>query len=125
MAQSDIWIGTVEISYSDEKASTVFKPAFTVITTWACNAEEFREKCIRMLEHYGWKLIEIDRANPVPDDATFSEEVEDMLERTRGNPNAIIFGTFHAYPVMQEGLRPREPSYQRNLSRSPPPESVS
>jgi len=100
MAQSDIWIGTVEIRYWDEKAPTVFKPAFTVITTWAYNTEEFREKCIWMLEHYGWKLIEVDRANPVPDDATFGEEVEDMLERTRGNPNAIIFGTFHAYPMM-------------------------
>ena len=96
----DIWIGAVEISFANENRTTVFKPAFTVITTWANNAEEFREKCIRMFETYGWKLMGVDRANPVPDIGKYSEEVEDMLERSRSNPNAIIYGTFHTYPVM-------------------------
>jgi hypothetical protein len=96
----EIWIGTVEISYTRENAPTLFKPAFTVITTWASNAEEFREKCTRMLEHDGWKLIGVDRSNPVLEGDIFSEEVEEMLERTRHNPNAIIFGTFYTYPVM-------------------------
>jgi hypothetical protein len=53
-----------------------------------------------MLESYGWKLLGIDRANPVSDKDEFSEETEDMLERTRSNPNAIIYGTFHTYPKM-------------------------
>jgi hypothetical protein len=95
-----IWIGTIEISWIDEKRPGVYRPAFTVVTTWAANAEEFREKCIRMLESYGWKLIDVDRANPVPDNVEFDEEVEDMLERTKTNPNAIIYGTFYTYPVM-------------------------
>jgi len=37
---------------------------------------------------------------PVPEAGEFSEEVEAMLERTRNNPNAIIYGTFYSYPVM-------------------------
>lgn len=78
----------------------MFKPAFTVVTTWAASPEEFREKCIRMLESYGWKLLGVERASPVPLNGDFGEEVEDMLERTRSNPNAIIYGTFHSYPVM-------------------------
>ncbi len=53
-----------------------------------------------MLESYGWKLLGIDRANPVSDDDDFGKEVEDMLERTKSNPNAIIYGTFHTYPTM-------------------------
>lgn len=100
MTHSDIWIGTVEISWANENSPNVFQPAFTVVTTWASNAEEFREKCLRMLESYGWKLIDVERANPVPDDGEFSKEVEDMLERTRSNPNAITYGTFYSYPVM-------------------------
>jgi len=100
VTQPDIWIGTIEISWIDENRPGVFQPAFTVVTTWATSAEEFREKCIRMLESYGWKLIDVDRANPVPDNVEFNEEVEDMLERTRSNPNAIIYGTFYSYPVM-------------------------
>jgi len=95
-----IWIGTVEISWSDEKTPTVFRPAFTVVTTWAASPEEFREKCVRMLESYGWKLLDVERANPAPENGEFGEEVEDMLERTRINPNAIIYDTFYSYPVM-------------------------
>ena len=91
---------TIEMSWSDEKTPTVFRPAFTAVTTWATSPEEFREKCVPMFESYGWKLVDVERANPVPKDGEFSEEVEDMLERTRTNPNAIIYGTFYSYPVM-------------------------
>ncbi len=83
MRQPDIWIGTVEISWTNEKTPDVFQPAFTVVTTWAVSLEEFREKCIRMLESYGWKLLDVERANPVPENGAFSEEVENMLKRTR------------------------------------------
>jgi hypothetical protein len=34
------------------------------------------------------------------DEDEFGEDVTDMLERTKGNPNAIIYGTFHTYPKM-------------------------
>ena len=100
MKQPGIWIGTIEISWSVEKTPNVFKPAFTIVTTWTRSSEEFRAKCIRMLESYGWKLLGVERANPVPDNGEFSEEVEDMLERTRNNPNAIIYGTFYTCPLM-------------------------
>jgi hypothetical protein len=33
MAQPKIWIGTIEISWSDEKTPDLFRPAFTVVTT--------------------------------------------------------------------------------------------
>ena len=72
----------------------------SVVTTWATSLEEFREKCVRMLESYGWKLLDVEWANPVPKDGEFSEEVEDMLERTSTNPNSNIYGTFYSYPVM-------------------------
>jgi hypothetical protein len=100
VTNTGLWIGTIEISWSDEQTPTVFQPAFTVVTTWATSPEEFREKCARMLTSYGWKLLDVERSNPVPESAEFSEEVEDMLERTRNNPNAIIYGTFYSYPVM-------------------------
>jgi hypothetical protein len=53
-----------------------------------------------MVESYDWTLLEVDKANAVRDDVAFSAEIEDMLERTRGNPSAIIYGTFNTYPVM-------------------------
>jgi hypothetical protein len=98
--RSEIWVGTIEISYFDHDSPNIRKNAFTVVTTWASSAEEFCQKCNRMLESYGWKLLGVDKANPVPDNYVFSDEVADMLERTRVNPNAIIYGTFYTYPVM-------------------------
>jgi hypothetical protein len=62
-----------------------------------------------MLESYGWKLLDVEGANPVPEAGDFSEEVEDMLERTRNNPNAIIYGTFYSYP----GCRTRPGAAER------------
>ena len=96
----EIWIGTIEISYFNWDSPDIRKNAFTVVTTWASNVEEFTEKCSRMLEGYGWQLIGIEKAIPAPPDRDFSDEVNDMLERTRSNPNAIIYGTFYTYPVM-------------------------
>ena len=66
----------------------------------ASSYEEYSQKCRKMVESYGWTLLEVAKANAVCDDVGFSEEVEDMLERTRGNPSAIIYGTFYTYPVM-------------------------
>jgi hypothetical protein len=53
-----------------------------------------------MLESYGWNLLDVDNARPATEDGDYSEEVEDMLERTRNNLNATIYGTFYSYPVM-------------------------
>ena len=98
--QPELWIGTIEISFTDAETPNKVKHAFTVVTTLATNYEEFCQKCNTMLESYGWKLLGVEVANPVPHYAVFGEVVEDMLERTRGNPEAIIYGTFHTYPTM-------------------------
>jgi hypothetical protein len=95
-----VWIGTIEISWSDEKDTFCVPARLHCGYNLGDQPEEFREKCIRMLESYGWKLLDVERANPVPEAGEFSEEVEDMLERTRNNPNAIIYGTFYSYRVM-------------------------
>jgi hypothetical protein len=106
----EIWIGVIEISYGadtverrnkiDNLMSNGRESAFTVVTTWASSYEEYLQKCRKMVESYGWTLLQVEKANAVRDDLTFSEEVEDMLERTTGNPSAIIYGTFYTYPVM-------------------------
>jgi len=98
--QPEIWIGTIEVYFANPETPDVWKPAFTTVTTWARSSEEFRQKCKRMLESYGWKLLGIERSNPVSDDDSVSPEVEEMLERTKSNPNAIIYGMFHTYPTM-------------------------
>jgi hypothetical protein len=98
--QPEIWIGTIEISYTEPEKPNSTKRAFSVVTTWASSVEEFRHKCDLMLESHGWTLLGIEAANPVPPDAAFGDEMEDMLERTRADEAATIYGTFHTYTLM-------------------------
>ena len=101
----EAWIGVIEISYpadtsesrnrTDNLTANEREPAFTVVTTWASSFEEYSQKCRKMVEGHGWTLLQVEKANAVRDDVTFSVEVEDLLERTRGNPSAIIYGTFY------------------------------
>lgn len=97
---SQIWICTVEISFFDPSRPDTPKNAFTVITTWASDHEEFAAKCKQMLESYGWNLLGVEKSNPASPAHNYSDDVADMLERTRINPNAVIYGTLHTYPVM-------------------------
>ncbi|MGO9844407.1 MAG: hypothetical protein ACLPZF_24905 [Candidatus Acidiferrales bacterium] len=98
--QQKIWAGTIEISYFDRDKPTIPKNSFTVVTTWAGSADEFTQKCQKMLESHGWNLLGVEEASPVGIVKVYSEEVSEMLERTRLNPNAILYGTFYTYPVM-------------------------
>jgi len=97
---------TFKVSLPSRRPAAVayFQPAFTVVTTWAASPEEFREKCIRMLTSYGWKLLDVERANPVPETGEFSEEVEDMLfgspSQEERNPLA---GSCRKLGVQQKG----------------------
>src|ERR1700675_1347512 len=105
-----LWIGVIEISYrvdivqppanSNNLTFNGRAAACTVVTTWASSYEDYSQKCSKMVESYDWTLLEVDKANAVRDDVAFSAEIEDMLERTRGNPSAIIYGIFNTYPVM-------------------------
>jgi hypothetical protein len=68
---SEVWIGTIEISYVSADDPGSLKRAFTVVTTWATSLEEFTQRCNDMLETYGWKLLGVEKANPLPDDSSF------------------------------------------------------
>jgi hypothetical protein len=53
-----------------------------------------------MLNNYGWNLVDVERAARFDEVAEYSDEIEDMIERTRANVNAIIYGRLYTYPVM-------------------------
>ena len=79
----EIWIGTVEISYFDLGKPGTRENAFTVVTTWACNADEFTENTERMLDSYGWTLLGVERSNPASVAHDYCDEAKNMLEGTR------------------------------------------
>ena len=71
---------------------------FMNVTTWAASCESARNKIVEYLEGLSWHLVGVEDAHVVTDDEEYtSEELADMIGRTRTNPNAIILGTFHGY----------------------------
>jgi hypothetical protein len=67
------------------------------ITTWADSQEMAEAKIQKCLESYGWHLISIENVQVVSEDRQCGEVQSDQIERTRGNPDAVILGTFHTY----------------------------
>ena len=70
---------------------------FVNITTWAVSKEAANSKIEKYLNSFGWKLVEVEKADVVDDDFQCGDAAADMIDRTRNNPSAIILGTFHTY----------------------------
>jgi hypothetical protein len=92
-----IWLVTSEILVQPGDMPSGSTKGFVNITTWADSVETVREKLSRYLETFKWHLISIEKAQPIDESHDYGNEIEDMLERTRSNPDAIILGTFHSY----------------------------
>jgi hypothetical protein len=92
-----IWKVLAEIQVEPDAMPSGSTKGFMNVTAWANSAEAARGKLARYLESFKWHLIDIEDAHPIDDDHEYGEEIEEMIERTRNNPNAIILGTLHTY----------------------------
>jgi hypothetical protein len=43
-------------------------------------------------------VLGVENARPVASENSFNEEIAEIIERAKNNPNACIFATFHYYP---------------------------
>ncbi len=71
--------------------------AFANVTTWAESMEAARDKVAKYLESFNWHLLSVEKCQQISDDNEYSEEVADMIRRTRANPDAVILGRFYSY----------------------------
>jgi|SRR5580700_1481265 hypothetical protein len=92
-----MWMVTSEVLVEPGDLPTGSTKAFVNVTTWADSVETAREKLSRYLESFKWHLISIEDAHPIDESRDYGEEVADMIERTRDNPDAIILGRFFSY----------------------------
>jgi hypothetical protein len=98
--QAELWIGLVELKPLNRKSYGA-AGAFTTIVTWAGDEVEFRVKCQNIATTLDMFVADIEEAELLSErmkTVTLTEETEDMVLRAEGNPNAIVYGTFHRYP---------------------------
>ena len=91
-----MWLVVAEIIGKSDR-SPESEIGFMSITTWADSKEAAGTKIEGYLNSFGWNLVEVDTADIIDEDSRLGDEVADMIDRTRDNPNAIILGTFHTY----------------------------
>jgi hypothetical protein len=91
-----MWLILAEI-LSESDGSSGSKIGFMNITTWADSKESASSKIEKYLVSYWMHLVLVDKADVIDEESVFGDEVTEMIERTRNNPNAIILGTFHTY----------------------------
>lgn len=96
-----LWIGLVEVRPENSDILGDAKGAFVDVVTWASDRDEYRRNADLVLGKLGLFVVEVENPEPVAErlrkGATFEEEVEDMIVRAQGIPDAIIYGTFHTW----------------------------
>jgi|SRR5215472_3194199 len=97
-----LWIGLVEVRpLQGCDALEDAKGAFVNIVTWAANATELKQKATLVFEKLHLFVAGIENAEPVEErrerEGDFEDTIEDIISRAEGNPNAIIYSTFHLY----------------------------
>ena len=92
-----LWIATCEVSLKPGDIESGRTLAFTNIVTWGQDNEGALENIRAYFAEYRWTLIECETIKPVEDGKDYGDELNDLIERAAGNPNAVIYGTFHTY----------------------------
>jgi hypothetical protein len=92
-----MWLILTEIIGDSKGSSSDSEIGFMNITTWAESQEIAGEKIRRYLASCGWHLVSVEKADVIDEELQYGEDVSEMIERTRPNPNAIILGSFHTY----------------------------
>jgi len=93
----ELWIGVVEV-LTEPSADEGNTRAFTNVVTWAESASSYVERVTTVFAEYEWTILGTENVRPVDPDDSYSEDVAEVIERVKPNPNACIFATFHYYP---------------------------
>ena len=95
---TELWNIRAEITVQPEDFPSGDTNGFMNIITWADSAETAREKIGLYFKRFGWQVIGVEEARVLPLELVAdNDEFQDMFERARNNPNAIICGTFHSF----------------------------
>lgn len=96
-SMKELWIGVAEV-LTDATSGEGNTRAFTNVVTWATSAENYSHTITNVLAKYDWTVLGVENVRAIADEVGFDEEVAEIIERARPNPNACIFATLHYYP---------------------------
>ena len=92
-----LWVITAEILVKPDDLACGDTKGFTNIVTWADSAKTAHQKVSEVLKSYGWELLGIEAARRFDDSRSYDDELLDIVDQARTNPNACIIGTVFSY----------------------------
>lgn len=93
----ELWIGVVEV-LTEPSTGDGDTRAFTNVIACAESAADFVKRVKNAFDEYGWTILGNENVRPVNSDDAYPEEILEIIDRARMNPNACIFATMHYYP---------------------------
>jgi hypothetical protein len=64
---------------------------------WAESTYDYVTTVTNVFSEYGWIVLGVESARPTTSETDFDGEIDEIIERTKSNPNAFIFATFYYY----------------------------
>lgn len=71
-------------------------------TNWVTRGESSEQAVAQVNDAaatYSWDILGLERSEPFDDTLEYDESIAELIERARENPKAVLFGTFHTYPL--------------------------
>jgi hypothetical protein len=88
----------IEVETGDLDLDAGNTKGFMNVVTWASSDQSAKEKLAAYLSRFKWKLLGVEESVPIgPGYVASDSEINELVDKARGNPNAIILGTMHSY----------------------------
>jgi len=92
-----IWITTAEVQVEPGDMPSGDTLGFMRVTMWASSREDFLQKLEAYLAKYKWKLLSTDKTEVTDPSSDYGDEVNQMIDETLKNRNAVRLGTYYSY----------------------------
>jgi len=92
-----LWVITAEILVKSGDLASGDTKGFTNVVTWASSQKTAKQKVLEVLKSYGWEVLGIEAARRFDDSRSYDDELLDIVDQARTNPDACIIGTVFSY----------------------------
>jgi hypothetical protein len=97
MGTQQLWVITAEILIKPGDLTSGDTKGFTNIVTWADSPRKAEQKVSEVLKSYGWEVLGIEAVRRFDDSKNYTEDLLDIADRAKMNPDACIVGTVFSY----------------------------
>ena len=97
MGMQQLWVVTAEVLVEPGDLASGDTKGFANVVTWADSAKTAQQKVSEVLKSYEWEVLGIEATRRFDESRSYDDEVLDIVNQARTNPNACIIGTVFSY----------------------------